>query len=165
MKQIEKYKKISIIINKAKKSLSIVGGVGVSNKNFSGGGLLFFNKKLFFLTKGGYRTFLKLLSNFYVGVTYGYHIEINFIGLGYRFLQLRNFLLLKLGYSHYVKYIIPETLRIVGYKRQLVIFGMNNIEVITMAKQLRLFKKPTIYKGKGIQIKGEVLKFKIGKQK
>jgi len=42
MKQIEKYKKISIIINKAKKSLSIVGGVGVSNKNFSGGGLLFF---------------------------------------------------------------------------------------------------------------------------
>jgi len=165
MKQTSKYKKTIITINKEKRSLSIAGGVGLVNKNFNGDGLIYLNKKLFFLTKGGYKTFLKLLSNFYVGVTYGYNIEINFIGLGYRFLQLKNFLLLKLGYSHYVKYIIPATLRVVGYKRHLVIFGMNMIEVITMAKQLRLFKKPTIYKGKGIQIKGEVLKFKIGKQK
>ena len=42
---------------------------------------------------------------------------------------------------------------------------MNIEEVNTVAKQLRLFKKPTIYKGKGIQILGENLVFKIGKQK
>ena len=159
------YKKVAIKINKNINSITVSGTNGVFIQSFNGKDIKFTEKKLFFLTKRSYKNFLVLLNNFYVGVFYGYFIEINFIGLGSRFLRFKNYLLLKLGYSHYIRYKIPYSVLLIGYKRRLIIFGLDLQEINAIGKQLRFFKEPDIYKGKGIQIGAEVIKYKIGKKK
>lgn len=159
------FKNTNIIINKENKFLIFKGNLGQIKKTFDGKDIIFFNKKIFIKSKFTYRIFLKNINNIFKGVISGYYIEINFIGLGYRFLKLKNFILLKLGYSHYIKCIIPKNIIIIGYKRKLIIYGMNIMEINTFAKKIRLFKKPSIYKEKGIQIQDEKINYKIGKKK
>lgn len=151
-------------INK-KNLIVFTGNIGKIQKVFNGKDIIFLNNKLFIKSETSYRIFIKNFYNIVNGVTNGYYIEINFIGLGYRFLKLKNFLLLKLGYSHYIKYIIPSNIVVVGYKRCLIVYSINIYEINLFAKRLRLFKKPDIYKGKGIQIQGEIINYKIGKKK
>lgn len=159
------YKKANIKFDSNKKAILIIGPLGLMEKTFNGNVILYYSKKIFFLTKADYQIFIKVIDRLYVGVVYGYFIEINFVGLGYRFLKLKNFLLLKLGFSHYIKYMLGSNLYMLGYKRKLILYGMNNIEVNLVARELQRFKQPNVYKGKGIQISGEILKYKIGKQK
>lgn len=152
------------VINK-KNLIIFTGNIGKIQKVLNGKDIIFLNNKLFIKSLTSYRIFIKNLYNIMNGITNGYYIEINFIGLGYRFLKLKNFLLLKLGYSHYIKYIIPSNIVVVGYKRRLIVYSINIYEINLFAKRLRLFKKPDIYKGKGIQIQGEIINYKIGKKK
>lgn len=164
---MEKYlfNNINIQLVKEKKLVIFKGNIGIIQKIFNGNDIFFVNNKIFLKSITSYRIFFKNITNIVNGITNGYFIEINFIGLGYRFLKLKNFLLLKLGYSHYIKYNIPNNIVIVGYKRRLIIYGINIYDINLFAKRLRLFKKPDIYKGKGIQIQGEMINFKIGKKK
>lgn len=156
---------INIQLTKEKKLIIFKGNIGIIQKTFNGNDIFFINNKIFLKSLTSYRIFFKNIINMINGIKNGYFIEINFIGLGYRFLKLKNFLLLKLGYSHYIKYNIPNNIIIVGYKRRLIIYGISIYDINLFAKRLKLFKKPDIYKGKGIQIQGEVINFKIGKKK
>jgi ribosomal protein L6P/L9E len=165
MQEIVKYNNIFISLNRSKKNLIVEGPIGYIEKCFNGNNLFFIKNKLFLLTKVDIKIFLNLIDMLCSGVINGYYIELTFIGLTYRFLKIKNFLLLKLGFSHYIKYNIPLGIHIIGYKRKLIIYGMNIIELNKIAQQLKFFKKPTIYKGKGIQIMGELVRNKIGKQK
>lgn len=159
------FNNIDIKLEKEKKLVIFNGNIGKIEKIFNGNDIFFFYNKLFINSLTSYRIFFKNIINFINGVTNGYYIEMNFIGLGYRFLKLKNFLLLKLGYSHYVKYTIPKNIIIVGYKRRLIIYSINLYEINIFVNKLKLFKKPDIYKGKGIQLQGEIINYKIGKKK
>lgn len=159
------FNKTSVELIEKKKLILFNGNIGKIQKVFNGNDIYFIDNKIFLKSLTSYRIFLKNIINIFNGISNGYYIEINFIGLGYRFLKLKNFLLLKLGYSHYIKYIIPSNIIIVGYKRRLIIYGINIYEINSFVKKLKLFKKPDIYKGKGIQIQGEVINYKIGKKK
>jgi large subunit ribosomal protein L6 len=159
------FNNVSIELENNKKLVILNGNIGKIKKNFNGSDIFFINNKIFIKSLTSYRIFFKNINNYINGITNGYYIEVNFIGLGYRFLKLKNFLLLKLGYSHYIKYNIPNNIIIVGYKRKLIIYGINIYDINIFVKQLRLFKKPDIYKGKGIQIQGEIINYKIGKKK
>jgi ribosomal protein L6P/L9E len=73
--------------------------------------------------------------------------------------------LLKLGYSHYIRFLIPESLYIVGYKKRLIIFGALPADVKQFALQIVRSRQPDVYKNKGVQLVGRVFRLKIGKQK
>ncbi len=161
------FNKLSVKIVYDKKNILWLGCLGSIKYSFNGYDLVFLktNNKLFFLSKISYKNFLSIFKNNYLGVTNGYYVEINFIGLGSRFLRLKNFLLLKLGYSHYIKFLVSKSILTVGYKRTLILYGVDLQEVNLIAQNLRVYKKPDIYKGKGVQLEGEVINYKVGKQK
>jgi large subunit ribosomal protein L6 len=131
------------------------------------GGLTCINRKKqsFFLPSMElYRNFCKVLSVNAKGVMHGYYLELSFVGLGYRFLRFGSILYLKVGYAHYIKIVIPKFIHIFGYKKRLIIFGISEGDVCVFAHKIRNFRKPDIYKGKGIRFLNEVLEFKVGKQ-
>lgn len=146
--------------------VELCGPLGIVRKNMSGDDIVFTNSRSVFLySKSSYRTFLNYLHRMNKGLKYGFLVRLNLVGLGYRFLKIDNYLLLKLGYSHYIKVIIPKDLHVFGYKRQLFVVGVVPQEVNNFVKTIRLFRRPDAYKGKGVQYVGEKLILKEGKRK
>nr|YP_009237660.1 ribosomal protein L6 [Trachydiscus minutus]AML60671.1 ribosomal protein L6 [Trachydiscus minutus] len=110
-----------------------------------------------------------LLTQSCLGVTLGYRRQLNLVGIGYQAsLEKKgssNFLVLKLGYSHLVKLLIPDTLKVTCPKpRFVLITGTSPQKVNNFAALLRVLKLPNPYKEKGIYYKGETLKLKQGKK-
>lgn len=157
-----------ILINQSKSnivSLKVVGSFGSIEKQLSGSDFFYKENSFFFFSKSSYKSFLAHLTNWLNGVTYGYFVELSFIGLGYRFILLNNFVLLKIGYGHYIRLKVPNSMHIFGYKKRLIIFGLDLQELNLFVQELKQFRKIDRYKGKGIRLVGEVVSLKVGKQK
>jgi large subunit ribosomal protein L6 len=107
-----------------------------------------------------------LVNNLLVGVSKGYTVNLEINGVGYRAAVQGAELVLQLGYSHDVKYPIPEGITIKTEKPTLVsISGRDRRQVGQVAAEIRSFRKPEPYKGKGIKYDTEVLLRKEGKKK
>lgn len=105
-----------------------------------------------------------LLANMVTGVTQGFEKRLDIVGVGYRAQLEGNVLKLSLGYSHPVIYPIPEGIEIqVPQPTKIVIRGIDKQRVGQVAAEIRAFRKPDAYKGKGIRYEGEVVKLKAGK--
>ena len=126
------------------------GPLGSVVKLFGGKDLVLFDKKIFFFSKSSLRTFDNMLTTVSKGLVSGFFVKLNLVGLGFRFLKIENYILLKLGYGHYTKIMIPKGLHIFGYKRQLFLFGVDFNQVRVFSESLRLQRFPDAYKGKGI---------------
>lgn len=107
-----------------------------------------------------------LVSNLVVGVTDGFTKTLEITGVGYRAaVQGRN-LRLQLGYSHDVDYAIPEGITIATPDPTTVhITGADKQRVGQVAAEIRRWRKPEPYKGKGIKYRGEYIFRKEGKKK
>jgi large subunit ribosomal protein L6 len=107
-----------------------------------------------------------LLANIVTGVTKGFEKRLEITGVGYRAaLQGKN-LQLSLGYSHEVNYPIPEGITIVTPKpTEIVITGVDKQRVGQVAAEIRDFRPPEPYKGKGVRYAGEYIFRKEGKKK
>lgn len=106
-----------------------------------------------------------LLANAVKGVTDGFTRELEIQGIGYKAqLQGKN-LEMALGFSHSVVYPIPEGVSISVDQKQtrIVIAGTDRQRVGQVAAEIRGFKPPEPYKGKGIRYAGEYVKKKVGK--
>lgn len=111
--------------------------------------------------------YLSFLQQLIVGVTKGYKQKLKLMGVGYRATVSNNQLILKLGYSHEVKYEIPNGITITPSKNKgvlLLIQGNELDRVQQVAVEIRRFREPDAYKGKGIHYYGEVLRLKKGKR-
>lgn len=111
--------------------------------------------------------YLSLLQQLCIGVTKGYKQKLKLMGVGYRATVTDNELTLKLGYSHEVKYKIPNDISITPSKNKgvlLLIQGTELDRVQQVAVEIRRFREPDAYKGKGIHYYGEVLRLKKGKR-
>jgi len=107
-----------------------------------------------------------MIQNLVVGVTKGFEKKLEINGVGYRAAVQGSDLVLQLGYSHDVKYPIPEGITIKTEKPTLVsISGRDRRQVGQVAAEIRGFRKPEPYKGKGIKYDTEVLLRKEGKKK
>ena len=97
----------------------------------------------------------------------GYRLALNLKGVGFKAsINENNQLLLKLGYSHDIIYDIPSDIVIKCPKQdQIIIFGINKINITTIAARLRKLKKLDPYKGKGILFENEIIVLKEGKKK
>lgn len=106
------------------------------------------------------------INNMVEGVSKGFSIRIEIIGVGYRAAADKNFLSLSLGYSHEIKYAIPEGIEITCEKPTLIVIsGYDKTMVGQVAAELRALRKPEPYKGKGVRKEGEVIRKKEGKKK
>jgi large subunit ribosomal protein L6 len=107
-----------------------------------------------------------LVSNLVTGVTKGFEKKLEITGVGYRAAVQGKNLQIALGYSHDVVYPIPSGIAIVTPKpTEVVISGIDRQQVGQVAAEIRGFRKPEPYKGKGVKYAGEYIFRKEGKKK
>ncbi|WP_114285019.1 50S ribosomal protein L6 [Candidatus Halocynthiibacter alkanivorans] len=106
------------------------------------------------------------IQNLVTGVTVGFKKELVITGVGYRAALQGSVLKLALGYSHDVLFDVPEGITItVAKPTQIAVEGIDSQLVGQVAANIREWRKPEPYKGKGIAYKGEYIFRKEGKKK
>jgi len=107
-----------------------------------------------------------LVQNLVTGVTEGYTKVLEITGVGYRATAQGEILKLQLGYSHDVNFDVPEGIEIKTPDNTTVeISGIDKQKVGQVAAEIRRWRKPEPYKGKGIKYRGEFIFRKEGKKK
>lgn len=105
-----------------------------------------------------------LVANMVEGVTKGFEKRLEIHGMGYRAMLQDTTLTLHLGYSHPIVYEAPDTIEFELSGRDIIIVrGIDKQMVGQVAAEIRAFRKPEPYKGKGIRYVGEILRRKVGK--
>ena len=105
-----------------------------------------------------------LINNMVVGVTDGYQKKLEVNGVGYRAAKQGNKLALTLGFSHPVEVEAPEGINIdVPAPNRIIVSGADKETVGEVAANIRKWRQPEPYKGKGIRYEGEVVRRKAGK--
>jgi large subunit ribosomal protein L6 len=106
------------------------------------------------------------VQNCVVGVTDGFKKELEINGVGYRAQMQGNVLKLSLGYSHDVNFEVPEGVTVTSAKpTEISVEGIDQQLVGQVAANIRAWRKPEPYKGKGIKYKDEYIFRKEGKKK
>jgi large subunit ribosomal protein L6 len=107
-----------------------------------------------------------LVANIITGVTKGFEERLEITGVGYRAAVQGKNLQISLGYSHDVVFPIPEGIAIVTPKpTEIVVTGIDKQKVGQVAAEIRAFRRPEPYKGKGVKYVGEYIFRKEGKKK
>jgi large subunit ribosomal protein L6 len=107
-----------------------------------------------------------LIANMVNGVIQGFEKRLDIVGVGYRANLQGRTLRLSLGYSHPVIYAIPEGIELVlDGQTKITVSGIDKQKVGQVAAEIRAFRKPDPYKGKGIMYTGEQIRRKAGKSK
>src|SRR3990172_2058989 len=107
-----------------------------------------------------------LVANLITGVTEGFSKRLEITGVGYRAALQGSNLQLQLGYSHDIAYPIPTGIQVQCLKpTEIVVSGIDKQKVGQVAAEIRRFRPPEPYKGKGIRYAGEFILRKEGKKK
>ena len=107
-----------------------------------------------------------MIANLVEGVTVGVKKEMEIQGVGYRAAMAGNVLKLSLGFSHEVNFEVPAGVTVTSPKNtEIIVEGIDQQLVGQVAANIRAWKKPEPYKGKGIRYKGEFVFRKEGKKK
>lgn len=115
--------------------------------------------------RASHGTVRALVNNMVNGLTQGFSKKMELVGIGYKAQVTSGSLVMNLGLSHQVMYPIPEDISItVEANTKLTIQGADKQKVGQTAAEIRKFRKPEPYKGKGIKYEGEVINMKDGKR-
>ncbi len=105
-----------------------------------------------------------LVANMVIGVSDGYTVALELVGIGYRALPKGNDLELQVGYSHSVIIEAPEGISFeVPQPTRVIVSGIDKVLVGQIAANVRKVRPPEPYKGKGIRYEGERVRRKAGK--
>ncbi len=106
------------------------------------------------------------LANTVHGVSKGYEKKLELVGVGYRAVAQGKKLNLTLGFSHPVEYEVPEGITIeTPSQTEIVVKGANKQQVGQVAAEIRAYRSPEPYKGKGVRYSGERIELKETKKK
>ena len=107
-----------------------------------------------------------LINNAVIGANEGFEKTLELKGVGYRASLKGSMLNLQLGYSHDINFDIPKDIKITIEKQTIIkISGYDKHQVGVVTSEIKSFRAPEPYKGKGIRIKGEYILRKEGKKK
>lgn len=128
---------------------------------------------LTFAPKGGDKkanamagTFRSLVNNMVTGVVQGYEKKLILQGVGYRAKTAGNTLSLTLGFSHPIDYVLPEGIKAeTPSQTEIVIKGVDKQTVGQVAAEIRAYRPPEPYKGKGVRYSDENVRRKEAKKK
>lgn len=116
-------------------------------------------------TKSLHGLYRQLIYNAVVGVEKLWTKRLEIVGTGYNVKLQGEDLVFKLGYSHPVIFKRPEGIKFqVEGNNKLIVMGVDKQKVGEVAYQIKMLKKPDVYKGKGIKYQGERLRIKPGKK-
>jgi large subunit ribosomal protein L6 len=109
-----------------------------------------------------------LINNMVVGVSEGYTIDMEFVGVGYRAESKGQMLEMSLGYSHNIVFQLPSEIKVTAVtdrrsNPKVKLESCDKQLVGQVAAKIRAYRKPEPYKGKGIKFDGEVIRRKAGK--
>jgi large subunit ribosomal protein L6 len=110
-----------------------------------------------------------LVNNMVVGVSEGFTIKQEFVGVGYRVAAQGQLVTMSLGYSHDIQLLLPDEVKAEapqvrkGENPVLILKSIDKQLVGQVAAKIRSFRRPEPYKGKGIKFVGETLRRKAGK--
>jgi len=111
-------------------------------------------------------TMRTLVENIVIGVSKGYEKKLEIHGVGYRANLQGTDLVLSLGFSHEVRYAVPQGIKVEVEKQTgLTVSGIDKQRVGQVAAEIRDFRKPEPYKGKGVRYADEYIVRKEGKKK
>ncbi|MBA4143614.1 MAG: 50S ribosomal protein L6 [Nitrosospira sp.] len=111
-------------------------------------------------------TMRALLANMVKGVTSGFEKKLTLVGVGYRAQAANDVLNLTLGFSHPVTHKMPEGVKVeTPSQTEVVVKGMDRQQVGQVAADIRAYRKPEPYKGKGVRYADEVIVLKETKKK
>jgi len=105
-----------------------------------------------------------LINNNVIGVNKGFKKELEIQGVGYRANVQGQKVILELGFSHSIEYEIPEGIEVKVERNIISVSGIDKQKVGQVAADIRSFRKPEPYKGKGIRYLGEQVRRKVGKK-
>ena len=108
-------------------------------------------------------TYRALAANIVTGLTTGYTKQLEINGVGYRAAVNGNILNLQLGFSHDINFEIPAGVDVSVEKNVITVKGINKQEIGQICAEIRAFRPPEPYKGKGVKYVGEVIVRKAGK--
>jgi len=155
----------SVTIKGQKSSYTLVlhPGVAVSNEN----GVLHVTQKADTqAANAASGTTRALLNNAVKGVTSGFQKKLDLVGVGYRAQAQGKMLNLTLGFSHPVNYKVPEGITIeTPSQTEVIIKGHDRQKVGQVAAEIRGFRPPEPYKGKGVRYSDERVELKEAKKK
>ncbi|RRA99070.1 50S ribosomal protein L6 [Larkinella rosea] len=123
------------------------------------------DQKRFKALHGLYRA---LVNNMVTGVSTGYRLDLEIVGVGYKAVATGNILQLTLGYSHDIYVAIPAELKVTtvtekGQNPKVILEGIDKQLIGDVAAKIRSLRKVEPYKGKGIRFVGEKIRRKAGK--
>jgi large subunit ribosomal protein L6 len=111
-------------------------------------------------------TMRSLVNNMVVGVTEGFEKKLQLIGVGYRAQAQGNTLNLTLGFSHPVNYAVPEGITIeTPSQTEILVKGVDKQKVGQVSAEIRAYRPPEPYKGKGVRYADEYVIRKEAKKK
>jgi len=111
-------------------------------------------------------TMRALLNNMVVGVSTGFERKLQLVGVGYRAQGKGKVLNLSLGFSHPVDYAVPEGITIdTPSQTEIVVSGCDRQKVGQVAAEIRAYRPPEPYKGKGVRYADEQVRRKEAKKK
>ena len=123
-------------------------------------------KKIDDITKRLWGMNRSLINNAIIGSSVGFEKILELSGVGYRAALKGNQLNLQLGFSHDINFEIPTDIKVIVEKQTTIrITGINKQKVGMIASQIKSFRQPEPYKGKGIREKGQYILKKEGKKK
>ena len=107
-----------------------------------------------------------VINNMVIGVSEGFKTELEIVGVGYRAAVEGKILNLQLGFSHDVQYPMPDGITIACERpTHIAVSGIDRQRVGQVAAEIRAFRKPEPYKGKGVRYVNEWVRRKEGKKK
>lgn len=107
-----------------------------------------------------------LLANMIAGVTEGFSRSLELVGVGYRAQATGKVINLSLGFSHPIEYTLPEGVAVeTPSNTQIILRGINKQLLGQVASEIRAFRRPEPYKGKGVKYAGERIARKEAKKK
>ncbi|MDT8439636.1 MAG: 50S ribosomal protein L6 [Wenzhouxiangellaceae bacterium] len=110
-------------------------------------------------------TMRALVNNMVVGVSQGFEKKLNLIGVGYRAQAQGSSLNLQLGFSHPVDFSVPEGVTVeTPTQTEIIVRGADKQKVGQVAAEIRAYRPPEPYKGKGVRYAGERVVMKEAKK-
>ena len=107
-----------------------------------------------------------IVNNMFIGVIDGFEKKLELVGVGYRAQAKGKTLNMTLGFSHPIDYVLPEHVTAeTPSQTEIIIKGFDKQKVGQVAAEIRAFRPPEPYKGKGVRYAGEVIARKEAKKK
>lgn len=149
-----------VIINGPKGQLSVTVPRGISVKSDEDKVTVLRKNDNFKALHGLVRS---LLNNAIIGVDKGFEKKLELNGVGYKAVLEGINLNLSLGFSHPIKYDAPEGIQFKVEKNSIIVSGIDKQQVGQVSAEIRSYRKPEPYKGKGIKYSDEIVRRKAGK--